>query len=171
MSDEQHRIMDVVVDDPPESTTPKQVEGMLQDLNRFESEYSSNPSRENFDDWCDGYTSNKVKGRFGSWNSAVEAAGGEPNSPNSRGVRYDRDQVDKNMKEIIESENDWKGRTVPKGEVPPDRYIDNRADVPNAQALRAERWYGEKDGWAEKVSVEKARNADDVDVDREKYFG
>lgn len=147
MDDEQYNIMDVLVDDPPKDPSPEHTKDLIQHMRRFVDEHPSNPSRGNFDDWSDRYdwsseySSVQMSDRFGSWNDAVEAVGGDTNSPVGMGAGvYEDSEVMSAFNKAAEQEVNYRvdgeEETCPRGVAPPASHlthIDSIEGLPSAE--------------------------------------
>lgn len=111
---------------------------MLQDLRRFLNEHDSNPGSEKFDDWSEGYTARSYASYFGSWNGAVEAAGGEPNDKNAPVSKDEALQAVGNASEQrLEYKIDGTEHVSPEGEAPSASHLQHIDSVDNLVSHQA----------------------------------
>lgn len=77
-------------------------------------------------------------------------------------VDYDWNEVDETLRGVITERVFSRARDeyVPRGEIPPNRYINNHDDLPTASAIHKN--YCPKDKWKEELGLEEER---DVNVD------
>jgi hypothetical protein len=137
-SDDEYMIMNILDDDAPNKASPGNVRGMLQDLRRFLNEHDSNPGSEKFDDWSEGYTARSYASYFGSWNGAVEAAGGEPNDKNAPVSKDEALQAVGNASEQrLEYKIDGTEHVSPEGEAPPASHLQHIDSVDNLVSHQA----------------------------------
>jgi hypothetical protein len=142
MSNDEHRIMEVVADDAPDKASPEYIEDMLKELRQFVNEHDSNPSQRNFDDWSEDHSDGLHRNYFGSWNNAVEAVGGDPNTlrlPVSEEEALEA--LDEAAEQRIEYEVDGEEKVSPEGEAPMGQHLLYIDSVDN---LLSERSYSRK---------------------------